>query len=110
MNTRIIHVFTESENGKRHPSAMQSTSAIMDTVVLTAVPGCLYLMKNPIATAATMKSVEVHATCEFAKFCSAENVSATPKLFATISEKAATTRMEKKYTKSRKSLFPVFPT
>ena len=66
MKTRIAQVFTERENGKRHPRAMQSTSATMETAVLSAVPGYLSLMKKPMATAATMKSVDVQATCEFA--------------------------------------------
>ena len=103
-------MFTERENGKRQPSATQMISMMIETAVLRAVPGCFALIQKPSATAATMNRVDVHATCEFAWFTVSVNASDTPKLFATISEKAATTRIEKKYTKRRKSLFPVFPT
>ena len=101
MNTRIIHVSIVSENGKRHPRATHAIRRMIERVVLSAVPGFLYLMKNPNATATKMKSVDVHATCEFEWLMASEAAADTPKLFATMSEKAATTRIEKKYTKRK---------
>ena len=66
----------------------------MDTTVFTAVFGFTFLRKIPNATATKIKSVETVATWLFANCTLSVAVAATPKLFATISAKAAMTSIE----------------
>ena len=105
---KINQKFNDIYTGNFIPIAIAMTNKPIATIVFNMVLFFAYFKKNPRPTANTINNTDVVATC--ALNITFSPLSLTPaNVLATISAKAATTRMENNQVNNRNNFLPNFP-